>query len=268
MLVLLGAGCVFVSVMPALLAQSEMVALSSYNILRVATWQQVANNLNPFNLFKRSNVVSDPLLHKLGRQSCVQLQIIDANNQTRVGSGFFIETPQGHCVITAHHCIESATAVSVVYPGYLLGKTVQLDVRVVLPENDLALLTFKPGHQKILENILPEKKIIPLQIGCSKVVKPGEKVFVVGYAQNALQPAVFSMVKKERAEWGKSKRTGKSLLISPDLLPGYSGSPCLNENLQVIGVVSACLSNNTTVLSRFDLYFEKLLQAFQWNQNV
>jgi len=144
------------------------------------------------------------------------------------GTGFFV-TPQGH-VVTNQHVIAGSSRVQVV-----IGDDEVVDAEVLAEDerNDLALLrvdAFRPS----------------LAVRRSHGLERGEQVFTLGY------PLLLLQGREQKATFGRvNALTGprddaRFAQIDVPVQPGNSGGPLLDTRGQVVGVITAMLSQAAT----------------------
>ena len=146
------------------------------------------------------------------------------------GSGFFV-TNDGY-MVTNFHVIEGATSVSVVSPSdkkEFPAIVVQTD-----PANDIAIL-----------KVEAQTAGIPLAKNFSGI--KGEEVLTLGFPLVALQG------QEQKATFGRINALSgiqndiRFVQIDVPIQPGNSGGPLLNSRGEVIGVVTATLSQIVTL---------------------
>jgi S1-C subfamily serine protease len=149
------------------------------------------------------------------------------------GSGF-IWDEHGH-VVTNFHVIRDALR-SRAAPQVTLADNSNLSAQIVgaAPDNDLAVLAINA----------PKSQLHPIQIGTSKDLQVGQKVFAIGNPfglDQTLTTGVISALGRELSE-----NSGASLqgLIQTDaaINPGNSGGPLLDSAGLLIGVNTAIIS--------------------------
>ena len=138
------------------------------------------------------------------------------------GTGFFV-SETGH-IITNFHVIEDSADVSIVQQNgeVLVAKIIKTD-----PANDVALLKV-------------EKSSTPLRLS-DKSVK-GDQVLTIGF------PLISTQGKESKVTFGNINALSgiqgdvRFLQIDVPIQPGNSGGPLINEDGDVIGVVTATLN--------------------------
>jgi S1-C subfamily serine protease len=139
------------------------------------------------------------------------------------GTGFFI-TNEGY-LVTNQHVIEGASRVAVVTPtGSYDAQVVRQDI-----QNDLAVLKI-------------QTKSVGLPLISSRGVKLGDTVATVGFPNTTLQGFSPKLGKGEIASLSGSGDDARYFQISVPVQPGNSGGALVDEQGNVVGVVSAKLS--------------------------
>jgi len=141
---------------------------------------------------------------------------------TGLGTGFFVSADG--LVLTAHHVVDKAKVIKINLSD---GSIALARVKEVDPPNDLALLTIEketPAH---------------LSLAGPRSARLGQKVFTIGF------PAPDILGQEPKYTDGTiSSLSGlegtKSLLqISVPVQPGNSGGPLVNENGEVVGIITS-----------------------------
>ena len=151
--------------------------------------------------------------------SVVQIVIYDITGSQRgQGSGFFI-TPKK--IVTNAHVVEGAYSAEVFTDN---GYYDQVTILSSDEDVDLAVISVNAENE------------VPLQINQGAELKPGQRVIAIGNPlglEKTLSDGLISAVRKiEHLQL---------LQITAPISPGSSGGPLLDENGQVIGVVSATI---------------------------
>lgn len=139
----------------------------------------------------------------------------------------FAVSPKGH-LVTNHHVIEGATDIVVRFPN---GKNLPARVITSTASTDLAVL-------KVETSNLPY-----LTFSSSRNVDIGDEVFTIGYplAQMLGTDAKFT----NGVISAKSGLEGEPVAyqITVPVQPGNSGGPLVNDNGQVVGVITSTASS-------------------------
>ncbi len=140
-----------------------------------------------------------------------------------VGSGVVIDT-DGH-ILTNNHVVAGARQLTV-----RLSDGTEASAKVLGrdPSGDLALI----------QADLPRDKLVPLPLGDSDAVRPGEPVVAIGNPlglDNTITAGIVSAVDRTQSEGSGRPLRG---LIQTDaaINPGNSGGPLLNARGEVIGI--------------------------------
>ena len=156
---------------------------------------------------------------------------------TALGSGFVYDN-QGH-IITNYHVIDGATTADVSFTD---GNTYSAKVIGKDPDADIAVL-------QITDNF-SEEKVIPLPIGNSSSLNPGDQLIAIGNPFG-LSGTITTGIVSGEGRLLPNPDTGFSIpnIVQTDaaINPGNSGGPLLNSQGQVIGM-------NTAILSRTGSY--------------
>jgi len=143
------------------------------------------------------------------------------------GTGYFIAT-NGY-ILTASHVISGASRIEIrTRAGDLKAKVVQAD-----PANDIAVLKVEGSFPAIpLEN--------------SKTVKLGDAVLTIGFPNIQIQGFSPKLTKGEISSLFGLRDDPRHFQVSAPIQPGNSGGPLLNASGNVIGTLSARLSDSKT----------------------
>lgn len=157
------------------------------------------------------------------------------------GTGFIIDSEKGY-VLTNAHVVENSLYISA-RSNKSGKKDFSLELISICREKDLALCKILKEDLALLNNI-PS-----LKFGDSMLVKPGDKVRVMGYPLNQNNVKITEGVasgfeninKDEEYEEDKEDSLSRSpycIQISAPINHGNSGGPVLNEKDEVIGIVT------------------------------
>jgi S1-C subfamily serine protease len=145
--------------------------------------------------------------------------------QRGMGSGFVIDS-EGH-ILTNYHVIESARQVEVTTSD---KKKYKAQIIGVDPPHDLAVIQ------------IPTKSVPQAEIGDSKNLIVGQKVFAIGNPfglSGTMTRGIISSIRSLRGERGF---IDEAIQTDAAINPGNSGGPLLNSRGQVIGINSMILT--------------------------
>ena len=143
------------------------------------------------------------------------------------GTGYFI-TSDGY-ILTAYHVVSAASRVEVrTKSGNLKAKIIHAD-----PANDIAVL-----------KVVGRFSAIPIEK--SKIVKLGDVVITIGFPNAQIQGISPKLTKGEISSLFGIRDDPRNFQISAPVQPGNSGGPLLNASGNVIGTLSARLSDSKT----------------------
>src|SRR5689334_22541696 len=145
--------------------------------------------------------------------------------QQGMGSGFVIDG-EGH-ILTNYHVIEGARQVEVTTGD---KKKYKAQVIGMDPQHDLAVIQ------------IPSKDVPAAEIGDSKGLIVGQKVFAIGNPfglSGTMTRGIISSIRSIRGEHGF---IDEAIQTDAAINPGNSGGPLLNSHGQVIGINSMILT--------------------------
>ena len=145
--------------------------------------------------------------------------------QQGMGSGFVIDA-EGH-ILTNYHVIENARQVEVTTSG---KKKYKAQIIGVDPPHDLAVIQ------------IPTTKVPAAEIGDSKNLVVGQKVFAIGNPfglSGTMTRGIISSIRSVRSSHGF---IDEAIQTDAAINPGNSGGPLLNSRGQVIGINSMILT--------------------------
>ncbi|MCL5994604.1 MAG: trypsin-like peptidase domain-containing protein [Chloroflexi bacterium] len=157
------------------------------------------------------------------------------------GSGFVIDK-QGH-IVTNNHVVASASQVDVSFAD---GTVARATIVGRDPYSDLAVIKVD----------VPEDKLVPVELGDSSDLHPGQKVIAIGNPYGlagTMTTGIISAIGRTLPESGESTDQSSSF-INPEIIqtdaainPGNSGGPLLDSHGRVIGVNTAIRSTSMGV---------------------
>ncbi len=168
--------------------------------------------------------VATPSYRPVAPQSSAEQRIASG------GTGFLFSSKD--YIVTNYHVVKGASSIDVKFPD---GEVIEASVQAKDSQNDIAVL--KLAHS-------PSTPIPDLKFGDSSKVRPGDKVFTIGY------PASSILGENQKITDGIiSSVTGieddpTMFQITVPIQPGNSGGPLFNDRGEVIGITTASLSLN------------------------
>ncbi len=145
--------------------------------------------------------------------------------QQGMGSGFVIDA-EGH-ILTNYHVIESARQVEVTTSD---KKKYKAQIIGVDPPHDLAIIQ------------IPSKAVPQAEIGDSKNLIVGQKVFAIGNPFGLSGTMTRGIISSIRSVRGQRGFIDEAIQTDAAINPGNSGGPLLNSRGQVIGINSMILT--------------------------
>jgi hypothetical protein len=198
----------------------------------------LTNNYSPTNHYEKVYMAAmDPVHDPRGVQPKVaeklramglEVELVDPENvRDRQGTGFIV-TEQGH-ILTCAHAVGSEKEATI----WLGGERIYADVIQVDTNNDIALL--KP--QTALTN-----QIQRLWIMADAKATMGQDVFTIGFPLTDILGKSARLTKGLVSATVGAQDDPKQLQVSAEVQPGNSGSPLLDENGKVIGMINSSLN--------------------------
>jgi len=166
----------------------------------------------------------------------VLVEMMKRNLSTAHGTGF-ITKDEGIWIITNKHLVENAVGIGLKIMAD--GRKIETRAEIVYlsPRTDIAIL-------RLDENL--SKKVKYLKLGNSDSVTKGEFVVAIGnpygFNETASVGIISNIVKKDSAQ-NENPSLNKLFQMDMSINPGNSGSPLLNLNKEVIGVVFAVIGD-------------------------
>lgn len=172
-------------------------------------------NIAAIQFLKKSYELSQRTDIQAYKKAVVNVKVDD-----KKGTGFNISS--SGIIITNYHIVENEDKAIIHFPD---GPTERAKIVKKLPEMDIALLK------------LDNQSDLPfLHIDKSSHWKEGDHIFFIG------NPLMFNQIANEGEIIGATNNAGLStpaIVIDAPVYKGNSGSPLINENGEVIGVIFA-----------------------------
>ena len=140
------------------------------------------------------------------------------------GSGFVWDT-EGH-IVTNYHVVQNASSLTV---KFFNGREYRADVVAFDPDADLAVI-------KLID---PEHELVPIAIGNSSDLRPGEMAIALGNPfgeEFTMTTGIVSAVSRTLNSGFSSYSIPSVVQTDAAINPGNSGGPLLDKNGAVIGV--------------------------------
>jgi serine protease Do len=172
----------------------------------LAVWVRVFN-MPSFSFLPKSNELS-----KIENIQDYKKAVVTIEGNGTKGTGFNIA--EDGIIVTNHHVIDNMVPITVVFPN---GDIMQAELVEDYPELDIALLEIEGEGLPYLE-IQEEEKW-----------GSGDSIYVIG------NPLAYNQIVME----GDITKAGKRLYLSAPIEKGNSGSPVIDGEGKVVGVVYA-----------------------------
>ncbi|WP_421385068.1 S1 family peptidase [Bacillus salacetis] len=183
-----------------------LVIALSLVISVLAVWVRVFN-MPSFSFLPKSNELS-----KVENIRDYKKAVVTIEGSGTKGTGFNIS--EDGTIVTNHHVIENMVPITVVFPN---GEILQAELVEDYPELDIALLEVEGDELPYLE-IQEEQNWVG-----------GDSIYVIG------NPLAYNQIVME----GNITKTGERLYLSAPIEKGNSGSPVIDGDGKVVGVVYA-----------------------------
>jgi len=158
--------------------------------------------------------------------------VVDTENSS--GTGFFVTQD---LVATNYHVVREAKNISF----SVGGATIQGELLLKDSQNDLALIRIKSANPSTTVTTLKGMKC--LAIGNSDGAKTGDAVFTIGFPLSEILAATPSVAQGLVSNSSGMDNDPRMFQISIPIQAGNSGSPLLDSNGRVIGVVTSTLNS-------------------------
>lgn len=171
------------------------------------------------------------LVRNFPKESQTQ-RIAEAENSS--GTGFFVTQD---VVATNYHVVREAKQISL----SVGGTAVQADLLLKDGQNDLALLRINSAN--LPPTVVALKGVKCLAIGNSDGARSGDAVFTIGFPLSGLLAATPSVAQGLISNSSGIDNDPRMFQISIPIQAGNSGSPLLDSNGRVIGVITSTLNS-------------------------
>jgi len=157
-----------------------------------------------------------------------------AADESSSGTGFFVTQD---VVATNYHVVKDGKQISLLVGGIPLSA----DLLLKDTQNDLALLRINLANEP---NTTAERKGMKcLAIGNSDAARSGDAVFTIGFPLSGLLAATPSVAQGLISNSFGIDNDPRMFQVSIPIQVGNSGSPLLDSNGRVIGVITSTLSS-------------------------
>ena len=154
------------------------------------------------------------------------------------GSGFFVTQD---LVATNYHVVRKAKNISVAIGG------VEVEGELLLKDsqNDLALI--RVNSKNLPNAIVALKGVNCLTVGDSNMARSGDAVFTLGFPLSGLLAATPSVSQGIISNSAGMDNDPRMFQVSAPIQPGNSGSPLLDANGDLIGIITSTLSTKAMI---------------------
>ncbi len=150
------------------------------------------------------------------------------------GTGVFVTQD---LVVTNYHVIREAKQIS-----FSIGeRSIKAELLLKDSQNDLALLKISSGNSS--NNMLPVRKRTCFQLGDSEKVRAGDVAYTLGFPLSGLLASTPTIGQGVISNFFGLNNDPRMFQISIPIQPGNSGSPLIDSNGRVIGVVTSTLNS-------------------------
>tara|TARA_E500000178_G_scaffold354574_1_gene424006 strand:+ start:458 stop:1921 length:1464 start_codon:yes stop_codon:yes gene_type:complete len=182
----------------------------------------ITKKFDMFNNVNQDYEKSIFLIHSQNLKFSWQEPYKNSGSHESLGTGFLID--KSGLILTCSHVIESSIKVFVSLPD-IGKKTFEAEIINFCPDIDIALLKIK-DIKEFNKNL--KGNLIPLKLGDSDKIKPGEKSLALGYP--------LGEDKLKRTSGIISGIQDGRIQTDTPINPGNSGGPLINKNGKVIGI--------------------------------
>ncbi len=156
------------------------------------------------------------------------------------GSGFLIS--EDGLLLTNYHVVAGALNVGIQMPLLFGKKMIEVTIKSVCPERDLALLQISPEDCALIKDI---NTFVPyLVFGDSDKIERSDELLALGFplGQEALKSCTGVVSGREHITitTGRGRLVeSRCIQVSTPINPGSSGGPTLNKQGEVVGINTA-----------------------------
>ena len=164
------------------------------------------------------------------------------------GSAFLI-SDEG-AILTNYHVVAGAERVAIQMPLLFGKKMIEVDVKSVCPERDIAVLKLRTQD---CEKVKEQHGSVPyLTLGDSEKIDRSDELLALGFplGQESLKSATGVVSGEEHvtiASGGGRSVEARCFQVSTPINPGNSGGPTLNRNGEVVGINTAGIGSAQNV---------------------
>jgi serine protease Do len=182
------------------------------------------------------------------------------------GTGFLISS--NGLILSNYHVVAGAMHVVIQMPLLFGKKMIQVSVKSVCPDRDLALLELSEQDCALIKE---EHGFVPfLPLGDSDLIESSDELLALGFplGQEALKSSTGVVSAREHVTitsgCGRNVEA-RCIQVSTPINPGNSGGPTLNKQGQVVGINTASISSAQNIgyalpISEFKLIEQDMLK--------
>lgn len=182
------------------------------------------------------------------------------------GSGFFISSDG--LILTNYHVVCGALRVGIQMPLLFGKKMIEVKVKSVCPDRDLALLQLSREECALIKDIHGFVPFLPL--GDSNTIERSDELLALGFplGQEALKSSTGVVSGREHITItsGSGRQVeARCIQVSTPINPGNSGGPTLNKKGEVVGINTAGIGSAQNIgyalpISEFELIRSDMLK--------
>ncbi|MFT6765441.1 MAG: S1-C subfamily serine protease [Alteromonas naphthalenivorans] len=185
------------------------------------------------------------------------------------GSGFLIS--ETGLILSNYHVVAGAMRVVIQMPLLFGKKMIEVQVKSVCPERDLALLELSEQDCALIKDIHGFVPFLPL--GDSNKIESSDELLALGFplGQEALKSVTGVVSGREHIAitTGSGRLVeARCIQVSTPINPGNSGGPTLNKQGEVVGVNTAGIGSAQNIGYALPISEFKLIQQDMLEQSV